>query len=148
MQGPGDVPVTLTLAVDIRRHLAGATRFYFGNAFLIAAITSTPRALASASIVDIAMQIREAVDRLPERVAGCLGAIEAVRRAHGLDALSRFRSVVAERGLGVSNLARIPLAALDFGAGPPRLELARPALRERGCVILPGADGPRLVVAR
>jgi hypothetical protein len=139
----------LACSVDLRRHRPELGPLYFGNALLLASVTMATDALRSADVTEIAGAIREAVEAVPARVDAALVELEELRTAGGLHALANLRSFEPEGGFLISNLVRMPLDALDFGAGPATaLDVATPPPRGRTCVLLPGKERLRMLIAQ
>jgi hypothetical protein len=105
--------------------------------------------LREAPTEEVASWIRRAVEEVPSQIDAALAELAALRAEHGLAVLPRFRTVRSEAGFVVSNLSKIPLSALDFGAGSPVAlhAPADPAPRERSCAVFPARDALRLLTA-
>jgi hypothetical protein len=110
----------------------------------------TIQALRAASVPEVATWIRDAVAPVESRIDRAVAELEAVRRGNGLGVLPRLRSVRPDVGFLVTNLSRIPFAALDFGQGPPVeiVPAALPLPRDRCCAVLRDGDRLRLIHTR
>jgi hypothetical protein len=139
----------LACSVDIRRHRPELGPLYFGNALLLASVTLATDQLRAADVVEVAGLIRDAVEAVPARVDSALLELEELRASGGLSLLAKLRSFEPGRGFLISNLARLPLDALDFGAGPAvQVEIATLPPRARTCVLFPGQERLRLLIAQ
>jgi hypothetical protein len=122
--------------VDYRDRL-GLAPGYFGNAVLDAVAAFDPHHLKRLSVEVIANQIQNAVRGItPARVAAHLACLRSLREEEGP---AVFESVGCP-GLLVSNLSRMPLAAVDLGAGPP-LALLPASVNPRLAVVLSAENG-------
>jgi hypothetical protein len=90
------------------------------------AITFATAALPIASLrqlplAELALTIRKAVGAVTEeRVSASMSTLAALREQQGPSVLDEIHLTHPARGLLVTNLSRLPLQELDFGAGPPR----------------------------
>jgi hypothetical protein len=140
---------TFTYPVDVRKWRPYLGPLFFGNASLLASATVPTSRLREAPTEEVASWIRRAVEEVPSQIDAALAELAALRAEHGLAVLPRFRTVRSEAGFVVSNLSKIPLSALDFGAGSPVAlhAPADPAPRERSCAVFPARDALRLLTA-
>jgi hypothetical protein len=131
----------LSVPVDFRRLVSSFPRDYFGCAVYLATIALERDALVQARLGELAARVRASVARVDESVVRrALETLEALRRQEGLSIAERLHVMHPRRGLLVTNLSRLPVHELDFGAGPPAaFEILTPA--QRGAVVLPAADG-------
>jgi len=131
----------LSCPVDHRRLLPDLPPTYFGNAVVLATVESTIGALGAAPLAELAQRVRAAVSAVDEaRVHRSLGAIDRLRRLKGVAVLEECHVMHPQRGLLVTNLSRLPVREIDFGAGPPVAFDILTAV-PRGAVVLPAADG-------
>ena len=148
----GDVAhptTTLACPVDVRQKRPDLGPLYFGNAVVHAPVTVETEALRTATPEEVASWIRSTVANAGERSAEVVNELERLRATHGLDVMARIAGYPLDSGVLVSNLSRIPLAPLDFGAGPPdAVEIAAVTPRSRFCFVLPAGDNVRLALAR
>jgi Transferase family len=141
--------VMLACPVDLRRHQPALGPLFFGNADLHASLELTPRELRELSIPELGQRIRDQIRALPNHIDAAIEELERFRAAHGLAILPRVYVYPPERGLLVSNMSRIPLEPLDFGAGAPeRLERSAWRPSARTCFLLPGAGEAKLVISQ
>jgi omega-hydroxypalmitate O-feruloyl transferase len=131
----------LSCPVDHRRLLPELPATYFGNAVVLATVESTIGALGAAPLAELAQRVRAAVSAVDEaRVRRSLGAIDRLRRLKGVAVLEECHVMHPQRGLLVTNLSRLPVREIDFGAGPPTAFDILTAV-PRGAVVLPAPDG-------
>ena len=87
------------------------------------------------------MLVRQAVARVKqEYVSGALETLERLRQQRGLAAMEEIHVRHPRHGMVVTNISRLPIQSLDFGAGIPTAFQAL-ASAERGAAILPAEDG-------
>jgi hypothetical protein len=102
--------------------------------------------LAGTSLGDLAGRVRKAVGRArQEYVAGSLQTLERLRRQRGLGVMEEIHVVPPRHGLLVTNISRLPMQSLDFGAGTPTAFRALSS-SQRGAAILPAEDGVEIRV--
>ncbi|MFZ5480493.1 MAG: acyltransferase [Myxococcota bacterium] len=124
--------------MDLRGRLPGLSPAYFGNAVALVSLALDRDALDVAPVALLARQIHLAVARYDAaRARAAVGAAAAFGATHAWD---EVHLVDPRGGVLVSNLARAPLAQLDFGAGPPAAILPRTHC-PRLVFVLPGRDG-------
>jgi hypothetical protein len=129
---------TLACPVDVRRFRDALGPLYFGNAFLQAAVTVPTEKLRAASVPEIAGWIEAAVAAVPTRIDAAIAEVEALWSTRGLDVLPRVYGNPPASGILISNLSRISLEMLDFGAGPARgFELPSAPSVSQICYVLP-----------
>jgi len=132
---------TVVSPVDYRRLHPRLTPFYFGNAVCNSRTEMTAEWIASHPVTEIAVAIRRANRRIKGNEAEtALRYIEAYRRQEGLKAMENLELLDPRGGVLITNMSRLPLKALDFGAGSP--VSARIETPAHGLVaILAHADG-------
>jgi hypothetical protein len=137
----GEPESYLHCPVDFRRVDRTLRKTYFGNAVCLAVATMEFGELERASLGDAAVRIHEAIRSVkPDTVAAALEDLEILKRGGGVEAMEAVHVVHPRSGLLVTNLSRLPLNQLEFGAGAPvGVHILTPA--ERGAVILPADDG-------
>lgn len=126
--------------VDYRRSypiLRDLPADYFGNAVCDAVASFDPAAFRKLSLGEIASRIRHSIRQVqPASIQAQLATLR--------DLLLQDGHAVFEQlgcpGLLVSNLTRVPLAKLDFGAGPPR-GIQRASMNPRLVALFAAADG-------
>ena len=110
----------LTCAVDARPLCANLGRSHFGCAITFATAALGREPLARAPVAEAAMAIHQAVGAVDERrIDASMRTLAALKAEAGQGALDEVHLTHPSRGLLVTNLARLPLQGLDFGAGPP-----------------------------
>jgi shikimate O-hydroxycinnamoyltransferase len=131
----------ISCPVDFRRALRPLPPTYFGCAVALATDRVAHDELVEASIGQLALTVRAAVQRIDrDHAERANRALEALRRQEGLPVLERIHVIHPRSGLLVTNLSRLPVNEIEFDAGPPsRFAILTPA--ERGAVVLPAADG-------
>lgn len=127
--------------VDFRRFDRAVLRSYFGNAVCMATAAMDFSELQHASLGAVAVRIHEAIRAVrSDAVATMLESLEVEKRRRNVEAMESIHIIHPETGLLVTNLSRLPLNQLDFGAGvPAALHILTPA--QRGAVILPSHAG-------
>ena len=127
--------------VDFRRFDRAVSKNYFGNAVCMATAAMDFKELQHVSLGDAAVRIHEAIRAVrTDAVAAMLENLEMEKRSGSVDAMESIHIVHPGTGLLVTNLSRLPLNQLDFGAGVPTgLHILTPA--QRGAVILPSNEG-------
>jgi len=131
----------LSCPVDFRRLLPGTGPVYFGNAVALATASIPRGELADAPLGELATRVRRAVDAVDAEVArGALVSLDSLRRAEGLAAMEECHVVHPRQGLLLTNLSRLPVPEVAFGAGPPvAFDILTPGVR--GAVALPAPGG-------
>ncbi len=113
-------PYSLTCPLDYRRLHSKLSPFYIGNAVCVAGVELPAENLAKMTLTDVAITVRRGVRRIrAEEAERSLLYMEAFRRQEGLGAMESINLVSPRGGFLVTNMSRLPLAALDFGAGSP-----------------------------
>jgi hypothetical protein len=141
-------PTSFVCANDLRRQLGPAGPVYFGNATLIATVTRSTSELRAADTLTVATWIRDTIAATPAKMKEALAELEQVRSAYGLALLPCIRTM-PEQGLSITNLSRVPFAALDFGAGAPSgADLTAEAPRQQCSIVLAAGQDFRLLETR
>ena len=139
--GRGNPLTFVTCPVDFRRLVRDVPRTYFGCAVVGATASLDYDNLASASLGTLAGLVRQAVNRVrQEYVSGALQTLEHLRQQQTLSVMEEIHVRHPQHGLVVTNISRLPLHSLDFGAGIPTGFLPRRSA-DRGAAILPAKDG-------
>jgi hypothetical protein len=139
--GDGNSSTYMTCPVDFRRILRAVPRTYFGNALCFATAAMDYDRLASASLGQLALLIREAVGQVRQAyVSGSLETLERLRRQRGPAVMEEVHVVPPRNGMLVTNISRLPMHSLDFGAGIPTAFRALSS-SQRGAAILSAGDG-------
>jgi hypothetical protein len=145
-QGDGNPTTYMNCPVDFRRILRAVPRTYFGNALCFATASIDYRRLVEASLGELALLVREAVRQVrQDYVSGSLQTLERLRRQRGLAVMEEMHVVPPHHGMLVTNISRLPVQGLDFGAGSPT-GLRAPSSTPRGAAILPAEDGVEIRV--
>jgi hypothetical protein len=143
---PGE-EVSVTCAVDARRLMEELTPLYFGNATFSAIVRAPYERVVESSVGALAMGIQSGVETIDRRfVEDRLRCMEEVRARGWFNPGSAFglRGWHPDSGLLVTNLSRIPLDQVDFGAGVPKFFY--PLGGARAAAIMSAPDGVRIVV--
>ncbi|MGD8699729.1 MAG: acyltransferase [Gemmatimonadales bacterium] len=138
----------LSCPVDFRRIVRSVPRTYFGCAVTLTTASLDRAVLANASLGLLAGKVREAVAAVDEEyVAKGLRVLESLRRQEGLGVFEHCHVIHPRDGILVTNLSRLPVYELDFGAGPPvAFDIMTSA--PGGAVVLPAAGGLDVRVCR
>jgi shikimate O-hydroxycinnamoyltransferase len=140
-EGSGNPATFVSCLVDFRRILRAVPRTYFGCAICGTTASLEYDSLASASLGKLALLVRQAVARVrQDYVSGALQTLERLRQQRGLTAMEEIHVRHPQHGMVVTNISRLPVQSLDFGAGLPMAFQALPSA-ERGAAILPAEDG-------
>lgn len=116
---------------DYRRIHAGLSPRYVGNAVRNVTLRLGRDEVLGAPLGRLAEHIRRTTESMSEqRARESLRCLAELRRAYGLAAFTRMHAVDLRAGFLVTNMSRMPLDALDCGAGPPEeLVALTPGLR-------------------
>jgi hypothetical protein len=145
-KGNGNPLTYVSCPVDFRRILRAVPRTYFGNALCFATVSTDYEKLVSAPLGELALLVREAVTRVrQDYVSGSLQTLERLRRQRGLAVLEEIHVVPPQHGILVTNVSRLPMQSLDFGAGIPTAFRALSST-QRAAAILPADDGMEIRV--
>ncbi|MDZ7332518.1 MAG: acyltransferase [candidate division KSB1 bacterium] len=110
----------ITCPVDIRRLLPEFPRNYFGCALCFATASISRDELQRASEAELAALIRKSVNQIkPPYIWGSVQTLNSFRLQHGLNAMAKIHLRHPTQGMIVTNLTRLPIRELDFGAGTP-----------------------------
>jgi hypothetical protein len=142
-----DQELTFSCAFDYRRVLKNIGPLYFGNAVRGASFKLSYEDVVKTSIAGIAEKIGTTVRGInEEKTVDSLGTLENLRKEMGLSSMTRFHVAHPELGFLMTNLSRLPLLEIDFGAGTPvDFRILTPA--KRSAVILPLSAGLRVQIA-
>ncbi len=120
IEGSGDSDTYMSCPVDCRRIYRALPRNYFGCALCFASASATPGQLREGSLGELALLVHNSVRRVTNDFASSsMGTLDRFRRQEGLAAMECVHLKHPRRGTIVTNLTRMPLNDLDFGAGPP-----------------------------
>jgi shikimate O-hydroxycinnamoyltransferase len=145
-KGHGNPTTYVTCPVDFRRILRAVPRTYFGNALCFATASIDYESLVGATLGQVALLVHEAVTRVrADYVSGSLQTLEELRRQRGLAVLEEIHVVPPQHGVLVTNVSRLPMQSLDFGAGTPTAFRALSST-QRAAAILPAEDGVEIRV--
>lgn len=145
-KGNGNPITYLTCPVDFRRILRTVPRTYFGNALCSATASIDYEGLVGASLGKLAFLVREAVTRVrQDYVSNALQTLEDLRQQRGLAVVEEIHVVPPQHGILVTNISRLPMQSLDFGAGIPTAFRATSST-QRAAAILPAEDGVEIIV--
>jgi hypothetical protein len=144
--GHGNPITYVTCPVDFRRILRAVPRTYFGNALCFATASIDYERLVDASLGELSHLVREAVTQVrQDYVSGSLRTLEGLRQQRGLSVLEEIHVVPPQHGILVTNVSRLPMQSLDFGAGIPTSFRALSST-QRAAAILPAEDGVEIRV--
>lgn len=119
--GSAEAEAYLTCPVDARPLCRALGRFHMGCAITFATAALPIASLQQLPLAELALTIRRAVGAVTEeRVSASMSTLAALREQQGPGVLDEIHLTHPARGLLVTNLSRLPLQELDFGAGPPR----------------------------
>jgi len=141
-----DQAIFISCPFDYRRLLKDFPKTYFGNAVALATTSMSYQKLMDASLGEIAQLVRDNIGQVNEEyIFRGLNALSSLRKEYGVSVFEKIHVADPENGLLVTNLSRLPVDQIEFGAGPPvKYEILTPA--NRGAVILPDADGVQVRV--
>jgi len=138
----------VTCPVDFRRIMPGFPRSYFGCALCFATASIDLNGLANASIRELAVRVRAAVNRVRgPYISASMDTLDGLRRQKGLAALEHLHLRHPFHGMIVTNLMRMPMRDIDFGFGAPSDFSAYVEIRG-SAAILPAEGGVEVMVVR
>ena len=136
----------VTCPFDFRRAMSGIPRNYFGCALCFATASFDAEGLERAPLGDLAHAVRNAVRRYNnDAVTGALNTLNDFRRQNGPDAFEKIHLRHPDRGTIITNLTRMPIRDMDFGAGAPADFLAHVDVTN-GMALLPADRGVEAMV--
>lgn len=134
-------PLDCSSAFDYRRVLPELTARYFGNAVRATTLRLDRDEVVALPLGALAAKIRTATLAVDRTAAiDSLRAFEEVRLARGPEAFRNMHVSHPERGLLVTNMSRIPLAAIDFGSGGPKRAVALTSAPRAALIITVGGE--------
>jgi shikimate O-hydroxycinnamoyltransferase len=139
--GDGEDTTYVSCPVDFRRVFKGFPRTYFGNGVRLTTRSLERDALTDASLGELASIVRSGVASVDEAyIQKALATLDAQRIQEGLGVLEENHVMHPRGGILITNLSRLPVHEIVFGAGPPTaFDILTPAAR--GAVVLPAKDG-------
>lgn len=115
----GESEASVTCPVDMRL-VAGIAPTHFGCALGFAVAKMDVDRLRRASLGDVAAHVRRAIKSIDrDRVLGANGTLERLRSEQGVHSVQNLHLRHPRSGMIVTNMTRMPIAELDFGAGAP-----------------------------
>lgn len=115
-----DDVLNVTSAFDYRRVHKYLKRFYFGNAVLGTYTQINFKDLYNKEVWELAEMIRSTTSSINhESAVDSLRYLEKFRLENGTKSMANIHVSHPERGFLITNLSRVPVASLDFGAGAP-----------------------------
>ena len=131
---------------DYRRLLPDFPKTYFGNAVALATTPLSYEKLMESKLSDLAMLVRKNIAQVNEEyIFKGLNTLACLAKQEGVEVNEKIHVASPHDGLLVTNLSRLPVNQIEFGAGPPvKYEILTPA--NRGAVILPDEDGVQVRV--
>jgi hypothetical protein len=137
----------LSCAHDVRRFLPEPAARYFGNCTGGISRELEQAELQRFSVGPISHALHAQLRQFGSAQAlDFLACIQGLLEHGGMKALQRMRIWDPQQGLLVSNMTRMPLANLDFGAGAP--VAAYPLVARRCAMILAAPEGYRVLIGR
>ena len=135
-------PLTyVTLPFDFRRALRVLRRTFFGCALCFATASTDYENLVRAPLGELALLVHKAVvGAKADYIWGSLETLEGLRRRRGVGVMEEIHVRHPRNGIAVTNISRLPIQALDFGAGIPTGFQAYTEV-SRGAGIMPAQDG-------
>ena len=113
--------VSLTIPIDVRRHIGEYGPKFLGNAILLHTLVFKKEELERSSVEDVAVKIRKSMPTVSKELyVDYLAGLENIL-ADGQ--FEKFRPFDPSSECLVTNLSKMPLDKLDFGTGPPDLVL-------------------------
>ena len=133
--------VYVTLPFDFRRALRALRRTFFGCALCFTTASTEYENLLRAPLGELALLVHKAVAGAKEDyIWGSLETLEGLRRGRGVGVMEEIHVRHPRNGIAVTNISRLPIQALDFGAGIPTGFQAYTEVC-RGAGIMPAQDG-------
>ncbi len=146
MKGSEGDSCYITCPVDVRRLLPDFPRNYFGCALCFATTEIPYTDLLRVSEADLAASIRKTVNQIkPPYILKSLQTLNLFRQQRGLSGMGRIHLRHPSRGMIVTNLTRLPIRELDFGAGVPEHFLVYTDVK-CSAAILAGHQGVEVIV--
>ncbi|MBN2409728.1 MAG: hypothetical protein JXE07_08325 [Candidatus Aminicenantes bacterium] len=109
--------VSLTIPIDVRRHIGEYGPRFFGNAILLHKLPLAKADIERSPVKDVAVAIRKSMPAVSkEAYIDYLTGLEKIMAEGRWDALKPFDP---DSGCLVTNLSRLPVDRLDFGTGSP-----------------------------
>ena len=142
-----DNPMTfMTCPFDFRRIMTDFPKNYFGCALCFATAAIDFNGLLKASLGDLAILIRSAVNKIKDDfILKSLNTLENLRLQNGLAAIEKVHLRHPHHGMIVTNLTRLPIRDLDFGFGAP-INFKAYAEVTSSAAILPAENGVEIFV--
>ncbi len=132
------------LPFDVRRFPHWVSPRHFGNGICLAGAHMNYERFIGASLGELAALVRATVDKVTEDYARtAYDVFAAIRQREGLAAMGEFHVSDQQSGILVTNLSRVPLESVDFGAGAP-FSFATVADAPRAAVVLPAEGGVQI----
>ncbi len=142
---PEQSEMTLAVPIDFRRVVPTLTPAFFGNAVVPALVRLERQQLIERSTPQLAGLISDTIRACDaSALTSYQAALLALRRGEGRDGVRRRGLVDPASGLIVTNVARFPLPALDFGSGSFEEEFA--PVHDAGTAVMTDAGSGRIKV--
>ncbi|UCF97331.1 MAG: hypothetical protein JSV89_19480 [Spirochaetaceae bacterium] len=146
VQGSDDLDVYVTCPVDSRRIYKILSRHYFGCGLCFASVSTRLGHLQQASLGELALRVNGAVHKVNNDFASrSMRTLAQFRGQQGLAAMEHIHAKHPAHGLIVTNLTRMPIQDLDFGAGAPADILFHSDV-SGSAALLPGENGIGIAV--
>lgn len=142
----GDHLTYISCPFDYRRLLPDFPKTYFGNAVALATTPLSYDELMEAKLSELAVLVRNNIKSVNEEyIFRGLNTLSELTSQKGVSVNENLHVASPQDGLLVTNLSRLPVNQIEFGAGPPiSYEILTPA--NRGAVVLPAEDGVQVRV--
>jgi hypothetical protein len=146
IQEPGDLDTYVTCPVDCRRIYKVLPRHYFGCGLCFASVSARLAHLQQASSGELALRVNGAVHKVNNDFASrSMRTLAQFRGQQGLAVMEHVHLKHPAHGLIVTNLTRMPIRDLDFGAGAPA-DFSFHSDVSGSAALLPAENGIEVVV--
>ena len=146
IQESGDLDTYATCPVDCRRIYRVLSRHYFGCALCFASVSARSGDLQQASLGSLALRVNGAVHKVNNDFASrSMQTLAQFRGQQGLAVMEHVHLKHPAHGLIVTNLTRMPIRDLDFGAGAPT-DFSFHSDVSGSAALLPAQNGIEVVV--
>jgi len=146
IQGSDDLDVYVTCPVDSRRIYKALSRRYFGCGLCFVSVSVRLGDLQQASLGELALHVNGAVHKVNNDFASrSMRTLAQFRGQQGLAAMDHVHLKHPAHGLIVTNLTRMPIQDLDFGAGAPA-DFSFHSDVSGSAALLPAENGIEVVV--
>jgi hypothetical protein len=145
-QGSEDFETYVTCPVDCRRIYRVLSRHYFGCGLCFASASARLDRLRRVSLGELALRVNGAVRKVNNDFASrSMRTLAQLRGQQGLAVMEHVHLKHPAHGLIVTNLTRMPIRDLDFGAGAPA-DFSFHSDVSGSAALLPAENGIEVVV--